>query len=62
MYQEWGKAIQLLKPGDVVNIPANRKHWHGATKDIWFSHIAIEIPGEQTTTEWLEAVRDDQYF
>lgn len=62
MYQEWGKAIQLLKPGDVVNIPANRKHWHGATKDSWFSHIAIEIPGEQTTTEWLEAVRDDQYF
>lgn len=56
-YQEEGKAAQLLKKGDVVNIPANVKHWHGATKDSWFVHLAIS-PGQ---TEWLEPVDDAWY-
>lgn len=56
-YQEEGKPAQLLKMGDVVNIPANVKHWHGATKDSWFVHLAL-TPGE---TEWLEAVGDECY-
>ena len=61
-YQEWGKkAIEML-PGDVVNIPANVKHWHGAAPDSWFSHLAVEVPGENTSNEWLEAVSDDEYF
>lgn len=61
-YQEWGKkAIEML-PGDVVNIPANVKHWHGAAPDSWFSHLAIEVPGENTSNEWLEAVSDEEYF
>lgn len=60
-YQEWGKkAIEML-PGDVVNIPANVKHWHGAAPDSWFSHLAIEVPGEETKNEWLEEVNDDVY-
>ena len=58
-YQEWGKeAIELL-PGDVVNIPADVKHWHGAASDSWFSHLAVEVPGEETSTEWLEAAADE---
>ena len=61
-YQEWGKkAIEML-PGDVVNIPANVKHWHGASADSYFSHLAIEVPGENTSSEWLEAVSDEEYF
>jgi quercetin dioxygenase-like cupin family protein len=56
-YQEEGKAPQLLKKGGVVNIPANVKHWHGATKDSWFVHLAIS-PGQ---TEWLEPVEDEWY-
>jgi len=61
-YQEWGeKAIELI-PGSVVNIPAGVKHWHGAAKDEWFSHLAIEIPGEETKNEWLEPVDDAQYL
>lgn len=61
-YQEWGKkAIEML-PGDVVNIPANVKHWHGASADSYFSHLAIEVPGENTSNEWLEAVSDEEYF
>jgi len=56
-YQEEGKAAQLIKKGDVVNIPPNVKHWHGATKDSWFVHLAM-TPGE---TEWLEPV-DDEWF
>ncbi len=51
-----------LKPGDVVVIPANAKHWHGAKKDSWFSHISIEVPGENTSNEWLEKVTDEQIF
>lgn len=60
-YQEWGKEPRELHPGDVVNIPANVKHWHGAAKDSWFQHIAQEIPGENTKTEWCEPVDDEQY-
>lgn len=60
-YQEWGKPARSLAPGDVVVIPAGVKHWHGAQKDSWFSHIAVEVPGEGTKNEWLEPVTDAQY-
>ena len=60
-YQEWGKPARLLRPGDVVNIPAGVKHWHGATADSWFAHLAIEVPGEKTSNEWLEPVTDEEY-
>ncbi len=60
-YQEEGKETQSLKVGDVITIPANVKHWHGAKKDGWFSHLAIEVPGENTSTEWCEQVTDDEY-
>lgn len=60
-YQEEGKAARPLQPGDVVEIPANVKHWHGAVKDRWFSHLAIEVPGEDTSNEWCEPVTDQEY-
>lgn len=61
-YQEWGKPAQKLNPGDVINIPAGVKHWHGAAKDSWFSHLAIEVPGEETSNQWCEAVSDEEYL
>ena len=60
-YQEWGKAPRKLKVGDIVNIPPNVKHWHGAAKDSWFQHLAQEIPGTETSNEWLEPVSDEEY-
>ena len=60
-YQEEGKPAQSLKPGDVVTIPANMKHWHGAKKNSWFSHLAVEVPGENTSNEWCESVEDEEY-
>ncbi len=60
-YQEWGKAPVEMTPGTVINIPANVKHWHGAAADSWFSHLAIEVEGENTSNEWLEPVSDDVY-
>lgn len=60
-YQEWGKPAQRLHEGDVITIPSEVKHWHGATKDSWFSHIAIEVPGVNTCTKWLEPVDEDLY-
>ncbi len=60
-YQEWGKPAQELKPGDVVEIPEGVKHWHGAAKDSWFTHIAISVPAEGASSEWLEAVSDAEY-
>lgn len=60
-YQEEGKSAQLLTPGDVVNIPAGVKHWHGAAADSWFSHLAIEVPGVNSRNEWLEPVCKEQY-
>ena len=55
------KKPQSLKIGDVVTILANVKHWHGAKKDKWFSHLAIEVPGENTSNEWCEKVTDEEY-
>ena len=60
-YQEWGKPARELKPGDVVNIPANVKHWHGAAKDSWFQHLAVEVAGEKSSNEWCEAVSQEEY-
>jgi len=60
-YQEWDKEPIEMKPGDCVNIPEGVKHWHGAAPDSWFSHLALEIPGENSGTEWLEPVMDEIY-
>ena len=60
-YQEEGKEAISLEPGMVITIPANVKHWHGTKKDSWFSHIAVEVPGEDTTNEWCEPVSNDEY-
>ena len=60
-YQEEGKPAQRLHPGDIVEIPANVKHWHGATASNWFSHLAFEYSGEDASNEWLEPVDDKQY-
>lgn len=60
-YQEWGKDAVEMKPGDCMNIPAGVKHWHGAASDSWFSHLAVEVPGKDTSNEWLEAVMEEQY-
>ena len=60
-YQEWGKPARELHPGDVVNIPPEVKHWHGAAADSWFAHLAVEVPAEGASNEWLEAVDKDEY-
>lgn len=61
-YQEWGKEAQALRPGDCITIPANVKHWHGAAKDSWMSHVAFEAPGTNTSNEWCEPVSDEEYL
>lgn len=61
-YQEWGKPPIEMTPGTAVNIPAGVKHWHGAANDEWFSHLAIEVQGEETSNEWLEPVSDEAYL
>ena len=60
-YQEEGKEAIEMKPGDCINIPAEVKHWHGAAADSWFSHLAVEVPGEETSNEWCEPVSDEEY-
>lgn len=60
-YQEWGKEPRMLQPGDVVNIPPEVKHWHGAAPDSWFSHLAVEVPAEGASNEWLEPVSEEVY-
>lgn len=61
-YQEWGKERITMHPGDVINIKPGVKHWHGASENSWFSHLAIEVPGEETSNEWLEPVDDACYL
>ena len=60
-YQEEEKEAVSLVPGTVITIPAEVKHWHGAKKDSWFSHIAVEVPGENCSNEWCEPVSDEEY-
>lgn len=60
-YQEEGKDAIELKEGTVITIPPEVKHWHGAKKDSWFSHIAVEVPGEETSNEWCEKVSEEEY-
>lgn len=60
-YQQWGKEPVEMLPGTVINIPANVKHWHGAASDSWFSHLAIEVDGKNTGTDWQEAVSNEDY-
>lgn len=60
-YQEEGKEAVSLVPGTVITISAEVKHWHGAKKDSWFSHIAVEVPGENCSNEWCEPVSDEEY-
>lgn len=60
-YQEWGKPAQELHAGDVVNIPPEVKHWHGAAKDSWFVHLAVAVPAEGASNEWLEVVTEAEY-
>ena len=60
-YQEEGKDPISLEAGKVITIPSNLKHWHGAKADSWFSHISVEVPGEDTSNEWLEPVADEVY-
>ena len=60
-YQEWGKEAVEMTPGTVINIPEGVKHWHGAAPDSWFSHLAVEVPGQDARAEWLEPVSDEDY-
>ena len=60
-YQEEGQPAVSLQPGTVITIPANVKHWHGAKRDSWFSHIAVEVPGTECKNEWCEPVSDKAY-
>ena len=60
-YQEEGKEAVSLTPGTVITIPPEVKHWHGAKADSWFSHIAVEVPGENTSNEWCQPVTDAEY-
>ena len=60
-FQVEGKEAVEMKPGDCINIPAEVKHWHGAAPDEWFSHLAIEVPGENSSNEWLEPVSNEEY-
>lgn len=60
-YQEWGQPARALKSGDVVNIPPEVKHWHGAARDAWFQHLALEVPAQGASNEWLEPVDEMAY-
>lgn len=60
-YQEWGQPARELHAGDVVNIPPEVKHWHGAASDSWFAHLAVEVPAQGASNEWCEPVSDEDY-
>jgi quercetin dioxygenase-like cupin family protein len=61
-YQEWGKPAIELKPGVVIAIPAEMKHWHGAAKDSWMQHLTYHTNVQEgASNEWCEPVVDEVY-
>ena len=60
-FQEWGKEERVILPVDVVKIPANKKHWHGAARDSWLVHLYITTNSNRGSTEWMEQVLDEYY-
>jgi len=60
-YQEKRKPARELHAGDVVEIPGRVKHWHGAAKDSWFIHLAIEFNPKAGPAKWLEPVKQEEY-
>ncbi len=60
-YQEEGKEPQPLRPGDIINVPAEIKHWHGAARDSWFSHLLVPIAVPGASNAFLEEVDDKEY-
>ncbi len=61
LVQRWGGPIEEIRPGDVVSIAPNEKHWHGATATTAMTHIAIQEQLDGKAVEWMEKVSDDQY-
>ncbi len=60
-YQERGQPARMLQAGDVVEISPGVEHWHGATPDCWFSHLAISTHIDRGEAQWLEPVTDQEY-
>ena len=60
-YQEDGKPARLLKAGDVVEIPPDTKHWHGAAADSWFVHLGVTANPQKGDAQWMEEVSDEHY-
>jgi quercetin dioxygenase-like cupin family protein len=61
LHQRWGEPIEEIRPGDVVSVGPNEKHWHGASPTTAMTHIAIQEALEGKAVEWLEKVTDEQY-
>ncbi|MFT3739570.1 MAG: cupin domain-containing protein [Breznakibacter sp.] len=61
-YQEKGKPIQIIRKRDVVNIPPDVEHWHGASPDSALTHIAVSINSQNEPTVWLKPVTDEEYY
>ncbi|MDQ4080726.1 MAG: cupin domain-containing protein [Gemmatimonadota bacterium] len=59
--QREGGPIEEILPGDVVWIPPNVRHWHGASPTTALTHIAIQEALDGTMVQWLEHVTDNQY-
>ena len=60
-YQAKGKPVQPIKKGDVINVPENVEHWHGAGAKTSMVHIAItNYKGDENVT-WLKAVTDQEF-
>lgn len=59
--QEWGKPVQVIRPGDVVRCPPDVKHWHGAAPTTAMSHIAVTGTVQGRNVNWMEKVSDEQY-
>ena len=60
-YQEKGRPARRLNKGDVVRIPVDTEHWHGAAPDSWFTHVSLETNGATNKVDWLEPVTDEEY-
>ncbi|MCX7671741.1 MAG: cupin domain-containing protein [Anaerolineae bacterium] len=59
--QEWGKPVQVIRPGDVVWCPPGVKHWHGASPTTAMTHLAVTGTVDGKNVSWMEKVSDEYY-
>lgn len=61
LVQQQGQPALIIRPGDVVTIPPNVRHWHGAGPQGSMTHIAIAEKENGSSVAWQDKLCEQDY-